>query len=348
MKPKNKIVFLILEERYQQNIKINEGWKDWLPSKETVDTIQDVGDWVSIGASFIPVVGQGIAAGIDATSAAIDTAQGDYGDAAFRGGMAALNAVPLAGGAGKLALKGARTAGKVVGTGIKLAKGAGEAVKIARGVGEAGKIAAGAAEAGKAISGVAKAGEAVSGAAKAAEAVSGAAKTGEAAAKTGVAAGEAAAKTGVAAGEAAAKTGVAAEEAAGKGVKTGIAGAEVAGKGVRALVAGEEAAAKTGVAAGVAAGEEAAAKTGVAAGEAAAKGVKTGVAAEEAVAKGVKQGLGSRVMQGLLNAGSAIANTPSAKKTTKIIPVGLQGSATQANIGLGAQNLGRFATLFQQ
>lgn len=80
-----------------------------------IDKAQNVADLVSAGVSFVPVVGQAVGAAIDVASAGVDLAQGQYGDAAMRGGMAAASAIPFAGGAVKLgrAAKGVATAAKV-------------------------------------------------------------------------------------------------------------------------------------------------------------------------------------------------------------------------------------------
>jgi hypothetical protein len=110
----------------QANTKVN--LREQEEEEGLIDKIQNVADYVSIGASFIPVVGQGAAAAIDSASSAVDIAQGQYGDAAFRGGMAALSAAPLVGGAGKLAYKAGRLTGKAVGA----VKGGVDAVQAAR------------------------------------------------------------------------------------------------------------------------------------------------------------------------------------------------------------------------
>jgi len=110
---------------------------EWVSEKQKesqheglIDKIQAGADWVAAGASFIPVFGQATSALISGTSALVDVAQGQYGDAAFRGGMAALSAIPggaAAGLAGKGAVLAARGASAVKtasqGTGL-LAKGA--------------------------------------------------------------------------------------------------------------------------------------------------------------------------------------------------------------------------------
>ena len=83
-----------------------------------IDKAQNVADLVSAGVSFVPVVGQAVGAAIDVASAGVDLAQGQYGDAAMRGGMAAASAIPFAGGAVKLgrAARGVATAARAADT----------------------------------------------------------------------------------------------------------------------------------------------------------------------------------------------------------------------------------------
>lgn len=99
-----------------------------------VDTIQNYADVVSAGASFVPVVGQGVGAVMDLASGAVDVAQGQYGDAAMRGGMAAASAIPFAGGAAKLgkAAKGLSTAAKATDAAATAAKTTSNAVDAAK------------------------------------------------------------------------------------------------------------------------------------------------------------------------------------------------------------------------
>lgn len=99
-----------------------------------VDTIQNYADVVSAGASFIPVVGQGVGAVMDLASGAVDVAQGQYGDAAMRGGMAAASVIPFAGGAAKLgkAAKGLSTAAKATDAAATAAKTTSNAVDAAK------------------------------------------------------------------------------------------------------------------------------------------------------------------------------------------------------------------------
>lgn len=83
-----------------------------------IDQVQSVADLVSAGISFVPVVGQAVGAAIDVASAGVDLAQGQYGDAAMRGTMAAASAIPFAGGAVKLgrAARGLATATRAADT----------------------------------------------------------------------------------------------------------------------------------------------------------------------------------------------------------------------------------------
>jgi hypothetical protein len=99
-----------------------------------VDTIQNYADVVSAGASFIPVVGQGVGAVMDLASGAVDVVQGQYGDAAMRGGMAAASVIPFAGGAAKLgkAAKGLSTAAKATDAAATAAKTTSNAVDAAK------------------------------------------------------------------------------------------------------------------------------------------------------------------------------------------------------------------------
>lgn len=79
-------------------------------AKGAIDAVQKVGDVVSTATSVIPGANL-IGSAIDAASAAVDTAQGDYGDAMDRGIGAAAGLVPggkLAKVGGKALVKGAR------------------------------------------------------------------------------------------------------------------------------------------------------------------------------------------------------------------------------------------------
>ena len=106
--------------------------------KKAIDFAQGVGDVVSGAMSFVPGLNI-IGSGIDAISAGVDVAQGDYGDAAFRGAAAVGGLVPGVGGvmkAGKLA-KTAVTAGRAAGKIGKIGKQgkvAGKVVNRAAGV----------------------------------------------------------------------------------------------------------------------------------------------------------------------------------------------------------------------
>ena len=172
----------------------NEGWK------KAIDMVQTAGDIVSFGASFVPA-GNLVGAAIDAASAGVDLAQGDYLDAGLRGTAAGAGLLPGGGAAVKVgsaatkATKAVATSKAVGGTaraigGAIAGTKAGEAaIGTGRAIGnvvaatKAGKAAIGAVDAVKAAkagtsgaSAVAKGTEAAAGAAKAGEAAAGAAK----------------------------------------------------------------------------------------------------------------------------------------------------------------------------
>jgi hypothetical protein len=117
-------------ELYRQLVETNQKKLDENLLKKAINTVQTVGDVVSTGLSFIPVVGQGVAAGMDLLSAGVDLAQGEKGEAALRTGSAALSLVPVGGGAAK--------AGMLAG---KLGKAAVGATKVADAAGSVGKVA---------------------------------------------------------------------------------------------------------------------------------------------------------------------------------------------------------------
>lgn len=94
-----------------------------------IDLIQLGGDVASLGLSFVPG-GNVVGAGIDALSAGIDLAQGQKGEAAFRGGAAAIGLIPGAGAAAKLAK--AAEAGKGVAKAVTTAE---KAIQTAQSVG---------------------------------------------------------------------------------------------------------------------------------------------------------------------------------------------------------------------
>jgi hypothetical protein len=168
----------------------NEGWK------KAIDMAQTAGDVVSFGASFIPG-GNLVGSAIDAVSAGVDLAQGDYLDAGLRGTAAGAGLLPGGGAAVKVgaaatkAAKAVATSKAVGGTaraiggaiaGTKAGEaaiGAGRAIGNVVAATKAGKAAIGAVDAVKA----AKAGTSgASAVAKGTEAAAGAAKAGEAAA----------------------------------------------------------------------------------------------------------------------------------------------------------------------
>lgn len=79
-----------------------------------IDTIQTGADFLSMGLSFVPGLNF-VGSAIDAISAGVDLAQGQYGDAALRGGAAALGLIPGGGAVAKIgakAIKGATTIGR--------------------------------------------------------------------------------------------------------------------------------------------------------------------------------------------------------------------------------------------
>jgi len=114
---------------YRQLVEINQKKLDENFVKKAINAVQTVGDVVSTAASFIPVVGQGVAAGMDLLSAGVDVLQGESEDAALRTGSAALSLVPLGGGAAK--------AGILAGKLGKAAVGAARVADVAGSVGKA-------------------------------------------------------------------------------------------------------------------------------------------------------------------------------------------------------------------
>ena len=133
--------------------------------KKAIDMVQTAGDIVSFGASFVPA-GNLVGAAIDAASAGVDLAQGDYLDAGLRGTAAGAGLLPGGGAAVKVG-SAATKAAKAGKAGI----GAVDAVKAAKaGTSGASAVAKGTeAAAGAAKAGAAKAGEAAAGAAKGTE-----------------------------------------------------------------------------------------------------------------------------------------------------------------------------------
>jgi hypothetical protein len=76
-----------------------------------INTIQNYGDLVAMGLDFVPVVGTVASAVIDAGSALVDVAQGEYGDAAIRG----IQTIPGVGSAALATKLGAKGIGKMTG-----------------------------------------------------------------------------------------------------------------------------------------------------------------------------------------------------------------------------------------
>ena len=170
----------------------NESWK------KAIDWAQTAGDVVSFGASFVPG-GNLVGSAIDAVSAGVDTAQGDYLDAGLRGTAAVAGLIPGGGAA------------------VKIGAAATKLAKAAKGV-----------EAAKAVVGVAKAAGTAAAATKVGQATIGAVNAGKGAVK---AAGTAAAGTKV--GQAtigAVKTGKSVVDAV-KAAKAGMSGAGAVAKG---------------------------------------------------------------------------------------------------------------------
>jgi len=154
----------------------NESWK------KAIDWAQTAGDVVSFGASFVPG-GNLVGSAIDAVSAGVDTAQGDYLDAGLRGTAAVAGLIPGGGAAVKIgaaAMKVGKAAkgAKAVTTTVNAVKTAGNAAAATK----AGQATIGAVRtAGTALAGT-KAGQATIGAVKTGKSVVDAVK----AAKTGM------------------------------------------------------------------------------------------------------------------------------------------------------------------
>jgi hypothetical protein len=128
-----------------------------------INAIQTGADVVSGILSFIPGANL-IGSGIDAVSAAVDTAQGEYGDAALRAGSAAVGLIPGGGAAAKVGT-GALKAARAVDTASDVAK-AGKALGTATDVVRAGEVGA---DVGKSVIGTTKAIDTATGVAKEAE-----------------------------------------------------------------------------------------------------------------------------------------------------------------------------------
>jgi len=76
-----------------------------------INTIQNYADLVAMGLDFVPVFGTAASAVIDAGSALVDVAQGEYGDAAIRG----IQTIPGVGSAALATKLGAKGIGKMTG-----------------------------------------------------------------------------------------------------------------------------------------------------------------------------------------------------------------------------------------
>ena len=121
----------------------NEGFK------KALDWVQTAGDVASLGLSFVPGANV-IGSAIDAVSAGIDVAQGDYLDAGLRGTAAGVGLIPGGGAAVKIGAA-ATNVGKAAKT-VETAKaigGAAKAVETATTGTKVGQATIGAAKAGK-------------------------------------------------------------------------------------------------------------------------------------------------------------------------------------------------------
>jgi len=141
----------------------NESWK------QAIDWAQTAGDVVSFGASFVPG-GNLVGSAIDAVSAGVDTAQGDYLDAGLRGTAAVAGLIPGGGAAVKIGAAATKLA--------KAAKGV-EAAKAVVGVAKAAGTAAAATKVGQATIGAVKAAGTAAAATKVGQATIGAVNTGK-------------------------------------------------------------------------------------------------------------------------------------------------------------------------
>ena len=97
-----------------------------------INTIQNYADFAAMGLDFIPVVGTVAGSAIDAGSALVDVAQGEYGDAAIRG----IQAIPGVGSAALATKLGAKGIGKMTGKALtsKTSKAATSAAGFVPGV----------------------------------------------------------------------------------------------------------------------------------------------------------------------------------------------------------------------
>ena len=121
----------------------NEGFK------KALDWVQTAGDVASLGLSFIPGANV-IGSALDAVSAGIDVAQGDYLDAGLRGTAAGVGLIPGGGAAVKIGAAATKVgkAAKTVET-AKAIGGAAKAVETATTGTKVGQATIGAANAGK-------------------------------------------------------------------------------------------------------------------------------------------------------------------------------------------------------
>jgi hypothetical protein len=99
-------------------------FQTYLQEANAIDTMQGVLDVATLGGSFVPGLNLASAAA-QSVNAGIDVAQGQYGEAGMRAGMAALSAIPFGRAAGAAA-----KAGKAAETATKLGKVA-RAAKVA-------------------------------------------------------------------------------------------------------------------------------------------------------------------------------------------------------------------------
>lgn len=97
----------------------NEKKGDEEDFSDSIDDTQTAADWMAVGASTIPVVGQSVAVVMDTTNAAVSAARGNYKAAGLRTAAAGLDLVPGA----HLATKLVSSAPKVVSAVAKVAPG---------------------------------------------------------------------------------------------------------------------------------------------------------------------------------------------------------------------------------
>lgn len=138
----DQLVYQRFVERVNQKA-IQEGW---------LDKLQSVGDVVSAGLSFVPGLNL-VGSAIDAVSAGIDVAQGQYGEAGMRSLSAGAGLIP----GGGAAVKGARLLAKGADIGSDIVKGSKVLSSTVGGIGKAAGVVGGLA--GKAAGAVGKVGE---------------------------------------------------------------------------------------------------------------------------------------------------------------------------------------------